>query len=82
MARAATKDTELHGKTIKENDRVLLWYLASNRDESVFPNPHKFDITREGLADQHQAFGGRGTPFLPWRQPRSPRAEAVDPADD
>jgi cytochrome P450 len=63
MARAATKDTELHGKTIKENDRLLLWYIASNRDESVFPNPHKFDITRPGLADQHQAFGGRGKHF-------------------
>ena len=37
MARAATKDTELHGKTIKEGDRLLLWYIASNRDESVFP---------------------------------------------
>jgi cytochrome P450 len=63
MARAATKDTELHGKTIKENDRLLLWYIASNRDESVFPNPHKFDITRPGLAEQHQAFGGRGRHF-------------------
>jgi cytochrome P450 len=62
MARAATADFELHGQTIKENDRVLLWYLASNRDESVFPDPHKFDITREGL-DQHQAFGGRGRHF-------------------
>ena len=29
------KTPRLHGKTIKENDRVLLWYLASNRDESV-----------------------------------------------
>jgi cytochrome P450 len=63
MARAATKDTELHGKAIKENDRLLLWYLASNRDESVFPNPDKFDITRPGLADKHQAFGGRGKHF-------------------
>jgi cytochrome P450 len=63
MARAATKDTELHGKTIKENDRLLLWYIASNRDETVFPDPHKFDITRQGLADQHQAFGGRGRHF-------------------
>jgi cytochrome P450 len=63
MARAATKDTEMHGKTIKENDRLLLWYIASNRDETVFPDPHKFDITRQGLADQHQAFGGRGRHF-------------------
>jgi cytochrome P450 len=63
MARAANKDVELHGKTIKENDRLLLWYLASNRDESVFPDPDTFDITREGLADRHQAFGGRGRHF-------------------
>jgi len=62
MARAATKDVELHGQTIKEGDRVLLWYLASNRDERVFPDPHKFDIQREGL-DNHQAFGGRGRHF-------------------
>jgi cytochrome P450 len=62
MGRAANNDIEMHGQTIKEGDRVLLWYLASNRDESVFPNPHKFDITREGL-DQHQAFGGRGKHF-------------------
>jgi cytochrome P450 len=62
MARAATADFELHGQTIKENDRVLLWYLASNRDESVFPDPHRFDILRPGL-DQHQAFGGRGRHF-------------------
>jgi cytochrome P450 len=63
MARAANSDIEMHGKTIKENDRLLLWYIASNRDESVFPNPHKFDITRQGLADAHQAFGGRGKHF-------------------
>ena len=62
MGRAATADVELHGQTIKENDRVLLWYIASNRDESVFPDPNKFDINREGL-DQHQAFGGRGRHF-------------------
>jgi cytochrome P450 len=63
MARAATRDVELHGKTIKEGDRLLLWYVASNRDETVFPNPHQFDITRESLADRHQAFGGRGRHF-------------------
>ena len=62
MARAATTDYELQGQTIKEGDRLLLWYLASNRDESVFADPHRFDITREGL-ENHQAFGGRGRHF-------------------
>jgi cytochrome P450 len=63
MGRAATHDTELHGVPIKEGDRLLLWYLASNRDGTVFENPHAFDITRSGLADKHQAFGGRGKHF-------------------
>lgn len=63
MGRAATRDVELNGKQIKEGDRLLLWYVASNRDESVFPNPHTFDITRPNLADIHQGFGGRGRHF-------------------
>ncbi len=62
MARAATRDVELHGQTIKEGDRVLLWYLASNRDETVFPNPHEFDLDRDNRED-HQAFGARGRHF-------------------
>lgn len=62
MARASNRDFEMHGQTIKENDRVLLWYLASNRDESVWTDPHRFDITRKGL-EEHQAFGGRGRHF-------------------
>lgn len=62
MARAATKDVELQGKQIKEGDRVLLWYLASNRDETKFENPHVFDIDRHEI-DGHQAFGARGRHF-------------------
>jgi cytochrome P450 len=63
MARAATVDVELHGKQIKEGDRLLLWYLASNRDETAFDDPNRFDIDRPGLAERHQAFGGRGKHF-------------------
>lgn len=62
MARAATRDVELHGQEIREGDRVLLWYLASNRDETKFENPHEFDLDRHSLQD-HQAFGGRGRHF-------------------
>jgi cytochrome P450 len=62
MARAATKDVELQGQTIKEGDRVLLWYLASNRDETKFENPHVFDLDRYNV-DEHQAFGARGRHF-------------------
>jgi cytochrome P450 len=62
MGRAATRDVELHGRQIKEGDRVLLWYLASNRDETKFEDPHVFDLDRPNRSE-HQAFGGRGRHF-------------------
>ncbi|HEX4110858.1 MAG TPA: cytochrome P450 [Solirubrobacteraceae bacterium] len=46
MGRAATRDVELHGQQISEGDRVLLWYLSSNRDPEVFGDPDRFDIDR------------------------------------
>lgn len=62
MARAATRDVEFEGAEIKEGDRILLWYLFSNRDPSVFDDPHVFDIDRPNRED-HQAFGARGRHF-------------------
>lgn len=62
MGRAATQDTEIGGTTIREGDRVLLWYIASNRDPELFDDPEAFDVHREGL-DKHQAFGAGGRHF-------------------
>jgi len=56
MRRTATDDAEVFGQTIKKGDKVVLWYLAANRDEAVFENPHKLDITRENTR-RHIAFG-------------------------
>jgi cytochrome P450 len=56
MRRTCTEDTEVFGQTVKKGDKVVLWYLGANRDESVFENPHKLDITREN-ARRHIAFG-------------------------
>ncbi|MEQ8410258.1 MAG: cytochrome P450 [Erythrobacter sp.] len=56
MRRTATQDTEVFGQTVKKGDKVVLWYLGANRDETVFENPHKLDITREN-ARRHIAFG-------------------------
>ena len=36
MRRTALQDYELGGKQIKEGDKVVMWYLSGNRDESVF----------------------------------------------
>lgn len=58
--RTATRDVEMGGETIREGDKVLLWYLSSNRDESVYDDPDRFDVERN---PQHQAFGAGGRHF-------------------
>jgi cholest-4-en-3-one 26-monooxygenase len=55
MARAATRDLELHGQPVKEGAKLLLLYLAANRDETVFEDPEVFDTTRS--PNDHVAFG-------------------------
>lgn len=56
MRRTCTEDTEVFGQTIKAGDKVVLWYISANRDEEVFDNADKLDITREN-ARRHLAFG-------------------------
>jgi len=58
--RTATRDTELHGQPIKEGEKVVMWYVSSNRDESRFEDPDRFDIHRN---PEHQAFGAGGRHF-------------------
>ncbi|MEO3783673.1 cytochrome P450 [Actinocorallia sp. B10E7] len=55
MNRTATRDFELRGQTIKEGDKVLLLYPSANRDEEVFTDPDRFDVTR--TPNDHLAFG-------------------------
>jgi cytochrome P450 len=55
MARVATADTEIHGQAIKQGERVVMWYPSVNRDEDIFPEPYRFDITR--APNEHLAFG-------------------------
>jgi cytochrome P450 len=59
MRRTATRDTELHGVSIAEGDKVVLWYASANFDETVFPDPLAFDVTRP-LKPEHVAFGAFG----------------------
>lgn len=59
--RTATQDTELHGKTIKQGDWVILMYSSGNRDERAFDRPGVFDITRG--PNTHVGFGGGGPHF-------------------
>ncbi len=57
MRRTATRDTELMGQTIREGDKLALWYLSANRDESVFgPDADDLVVDRPN-ARRHLAFG-------------------------
>jgi cytochrome P450 len=56
MARVATRDVEIAGKTIREGDRVVMWYISGNRDESKIEQPNAYIIDRE-LPRQHMSFG-------------------------
>lgn len=58
--RTATKDTVLNGQEIKEGEKVVMWYTASNRDETRFEDPDRFDVLRN---PDHQAFGAGGRHF-------------------
>jgi cytochrome P450 len=56
MRRTATRDTELGGKTIKQGDRVAMWYVSGNRDDSVIDRANEFLIDRKN-SKQHLSFG-------------------------
>jgi cholest-4-en-3-one 26-monooxygenase len=58
--RTATRDTELGGQTIREGEKVVMWYVSSNRDESRYEDPDHFSVERN---PEHQAFGAGGRHF-------------------
>jgi len=58
--RTAMCDTELHGQRIREGEKVVMWYVSSNRDETRFEDPDRFDVKRDA---EHQAFGAGGRHF-------------------
>ncbi len=58
--RTATRDTELAGQPIRAGEKVVMWYVSSNRDESRYADPDRFDVTRN---PEHQAFGAGGRHF-------------------
>jgi len=58
--RTATCDIELHGQKIREGEKVVMWYVSSNRDETRYEDPDRFDVRRN---PEHQAFGAGGRHF-------------------
>ena len=56
--RNITEDVEYKGQQLKDGDKISLWYISANRDETVFDDPFRFDILRD--PNEHIAFGGGG----------------------
>lgn len=61
MRRKLTRDHEMNGHLYRKGQKVLLFYWAANRDETVFDDPYRFDITRH--PNPHVGFGGPGPHF-------------------
>jgi cholest-4-en-3-one 26-monooxygenase len=58
--RTATADTDIAGQPIRQGDKVVMWYVSSNRDETRYDEPDRFDVQRN---PEHQAFGAGGRHF-------------------
>ena len=59
--RTATRDVELSGTQIKADDKVVMWFASGNRDEAVFADPYRLDVTRANIG--HLTFG-KGSPHV------------------
>ncbi len=56
--RTATQDFQMHGKTVRAGDKVLLWFASANRDETAFDKPFTVEFARS--PNRHMSFGQGG----------------------
>ncbi|MDO9224049.1 MAG: cytochrome P450 [Caulobacter sp.] len=56
MRRTALEDIEFGGKLIRKGDKVVMWYVSGNRDDTVIERPNEYIIDRE-RPRQHISFG-------------------------
>jgi methyl-branched lipid omega-hydroxylase len=61
MRRTLTRDCTMNGQDYREGDKVVLFYYSANRDEEIFADPERFDITR--APNPHVGFGAPGPHF-------------------
>ncbi|MFM8387900.1 MAG: cytochrome P450, partial [Actinomycetota bacterium] len=60
--RTATRDTEIRGVKIAEGQKVVMWYNSGNRDDDVYADPYRFDVTR-AVNPAQIGFGAGGPHF-------------------
>jgi cytochrome P450 len=73
--RTATRDVELAGAHVRAGDWVVLFYSSGNRDDAVFDQPERFDITRS--PNPHVGFGGGGVHYCLGNQLAKTQLRAV-----
>ena len=56
--RTVREPVELHGETLQPGEKVVMFYLSGNRDETAIEDPYRFDVTRD--PNYHLGFGGGG----------------------
>ena len=56
MRRTANQDYEFQGKKIRKGDKVVMWYVSGNRDDTVIERPNDYIIDRENPR-RHISFG-------------------------
>jgi cytochrome P450 len=56
--RTATRDFDYHGKTVRQGDKVLYWFISGNRDAAAFDDPFRIDLARP--QNRHMSFGQGG----------------------
>lgn len=61
FGRVATEEAQIGDVTVQKGDKIGLLYCSGNRDESVFDDPHSFDLSRS--PNPHQGFGGGGVHY-------------------
>jgi cytochrome P450 len=59
--RTVTGDVEFGGQAMRRGVKVVTWFISANRDETVFPDPYRFDVTRS--PNDHVTFGPGGPHF-------------------
>jgi len=65
MRRTAMADTDIGGQAIAKGDKVVMWYISGNRDEAVFDDADRFDVSRKTVP--HIGFGTGQHVCVGWR---------------
>ena len=77
MRRTLTRDYRMNGQDYRAGDKAVLFYYSANRDEAMFPDPERFDITAIRIPTSASARPGRTSAWAPtWPAASSPSCSA------